>query len=445
MNKYNPTRTFESNRTRRYYTFISVLTAIFLPLHALPQSVNQKMTPINDQKEVSARRIETMRQTIDVLCSSEFSDRLDLDTWRKQQEESASDTVDGLPPIPPPIIDIGINTQGAPDAQFFSELLRAKAAGVEHVVFTGTDSKRNRLGWTRVREWKALVATEESQQQDQHHLHLSRRIRSILPTLHYTAGVHPHQADQCHPETLSHIEHYVQDGDGNAAVAVGECGLDYDRMRSPRQEQLQVFRSLVDMSARLQVPLFVHERDRDSGRKEPPLGCCNDLCGILDDYCGGETPKLDPDKVCIHCFTGGQTELDAYVSRGYWIGLTGFICMEKRGAKLRQLISDGHLPLDRIMIETDAPYMRGDNDYYVPQEMKPPIVSLTPQEEKDNEETTNEKKNSKSKSKRRRSSKYTQPGDVAAVARALAELLGVPYSTVCQVTTANAKKFFRLE
>ena len=374
-----------------------------------------------------------MRNTIDVLCSPEFAERLDLDSWRRQHDQPT--------PSPPPLIDIGINTQGAPDAQFFSELLRAKVAGVEHVIFTGTDAKRNRLGWTRVQEWKALVAAEESHGQD---CDQPRSIRSILPELHFTAGVHPHQADQCQPETLSQIQRYVQAADGSPAVAVGECGLDYDRMRSPRDVQLQVFRSLVETAVLSQMPLFVHERDRDSGRKEPKLGCCDDLCKILDDYCGGETPQLPPDKVCIHCFTGGQSELDAYVSRGYWIGLTGFICMEKRGAELRQLITNSHLPLKRILIETDAPYMRGDKKYYMPQEMKLPISSLTCKKDGDKEGATQDEKNRKGKNKRCRNQKHTQPGDVAAVARALSELLNIPYETVCQVTTANTKKFFNL-
>jgi TatD DNase family protein len=425
---------------------------------------------------ISPQRIQALHNTLRTLLSPEWAGRLNLDDYRSPSSSSSSPYCS--------LMDIGVNTQTCSDVQFYSELLRAKAAGVEHVVLTGTDYHRNQAGWRRVQEYNTLVEATATQANG----HTEKNygcgfsplsLLLLLPKLHFTAGIHPHHAVQARPETWKQIEMYCLSSDGTsaAAIAVGECGLDYDRMRSPRNVQLNVFRQMVALAARLQRPLFVHERDLDAAQGAP-LGSCHDLCAILDEYCATMTiatttsqndgttvpspPRLllHPRQVCVHCFTGGPVELEAYLSRGYWIGVTGFIAMRKRGAGLRQLIANGQLPLDRILLETDAPYMRGDKDYYHPTKMTKPLVELLVVEDVKSTSSlatlaagggpaTGVGKTNKKGQRNVRP--YTQPVDTTAVARALTELLSsnkrkggepITYEMVCQVTTRNAMQFF---
>lgn len=125
-------------------------------------------------------------------------------------------------------------------------------------------------------------------------------------------------------------------------MAIGECGLDYDRMFSPQAVQLDWCRRQVELAVQLEMPLFLHERDRGKGQR---LGSAKELLSIL------EESKVEPKKVCIHCFTGEAQELKEYVSKGYFIGLTGFAGMKRRGSHIRELLQSGALPLKQLMIE----------------------------------------------------------------------------------------------
>jgi len=87
-----------------------------------------------------------------------------------------------------------------------------------------------------------------------------------------------------------------------------------------------------------------------------PLGSFNDLLASIDE----EAPGLDPRRVCVHCFTGTEDQLRELVARGFMVGITGFVCMRRRGAILRAALARGALPLAQLMVETDAPYTRGD-------------------------------------------------------------------------------------
>ena len=121
------------------------------------------------------------------------------------------------------------------------------------------------------------------------------------------------------------------------------------------------------MAIKCNKSLFLHERERDAS-KGTPLGSFRDLLLCLDEAAAAppsssstssttsSSPPLHPSRVCVHCWTGGEAEMVELVRRGYMIGLTGFICMRKRGAHLRQAIARGLLPLDQIMVETDAQY-----------------------------------------------------------------------------------------
>lgn len=151
-----------------------------------------------------------------------------------------------------------------------------------------------------------------------------------------TAGIHPHNADQAKQEDFQMIEKILSEN--KKIVAVGECGLDYDRMFSTKENQIRCLEKHIVLAERLNKPLFLHERnaaeDFISRFKKHP-----DICK----------------KSVVHCFTGNKQTLDKYLSMGFSIGITGWICDSRRAKELREAVRI--IPLDRILIETDAPYL----------------------------------------------------------------------------------------
>ena len=121
-------------------------------------------------------------------------------------------------------------------------------------------------------------------------------------------------------------------------VAVGECGLDYFRNLSPPDAQRQAFIAQLEIAAQVRKPVFLHQRDAH-----------DDFAAILRDFAGRLHGGV------AHCFTGGGAELDAYLELGLYIGITGWACDERRGLELRQSVP--RIPLERLLIETDAPYL----------------------------------------------------------------------------------------
>lgn len=225
---------------------------------------------------------------------------------------------------------------------------------------------------------------------------------TALPKLTFTAGVHPHDAKTCNAETLQELRALAKH---EHCVAIGECGLDYDRMFTAHEVQLEWCRKQVQLSVELGMPLFLHERDRDS-QKGPSLGSARELLEILDSC------KVEPQRVCIHCFTGSGDDLRPYVERGFFIGLTGFAGMKLRGGHIRELLRQGALPLNQLMIETDCPFMMPDK-CYLPAELG---------------------------IQGRRNEPCAMPG----ICRAVAECLGETPEQVAAITTRNAVKFFGL-
>jgi len=162
------------------------------------------------------------------------------------------------------------------------------------------------------------------------------------PNVLYAAvGVHPHFVkddwEEKNNKTLDQLEEMVKQPE---CVAVGECGLDFNRNYSPAEVQTSTFKQQVQLAVRYQKALLIHERDSHDG--------------ILEVLKGFES-TLPP--VVIHCFTGTKDQLATYVSKGFYIGVTGFVCKEKHGADLRAAIKDGTLPLKNIVVQTNAPYM----------------------------------------------------------------------------------------
>lgn len=155
-----------------------------------------------------------------------------------------------------------------------------------------------------------------------------------------TCGIHPHSADRARPEDFVRIREIVTQNP--KIVAVGECGLDYDRMFSSRENQLRCFDRHIRLAEELEKPLFLHERaaakDFTARMKQHPEQCRRSV---------------------VHCFTGDAQTLRTYLDMGFYIGITGWICDDRRGQALREAVK--LIPADRLMIETDAPYLTPKN------------------------------------------------------------------------------------
>ena len=235
------------------------------------------------------------------------------------------------------MIDVGANLLDAAfDADREEVLRRAFEAGVDTVVLTGTSvpSSRAAADYARCHGGSANPGGESG---------------SALPRLFATAGVHPHEAATVEPGWDDRIARLASRAE---VVAVGETGLDYYRDFSPRGEQRAVFRRQIELAIELQLPLFVHDRDSAGDTRR----ILREVRGHRG-YLNGRDGRDDRNDLaaCIHCFTGTTADLDGYLDDGYYIGITGWICDERRGSRLMDLV--GRIPSDRLMIETDAPYL----------------------------------------------------------------------------------------
>lgn len=218
---------------------------------------------------------------------------------------------------PGSLIDIGANlSHDSFDADRAEVLARARAAGVTRFIVTGSDAAHSRKALTLSREHPG--------------------------SLYATAGVHPHHAKDCTEATEGELRALL----GHAeTVAAGECGLDYFRNFSPPEVQRRVFEMQLGLAVESGKPVFLHQRDAHG-----------DFMQILARY----RPKLK--RAVVHCFTGDATELKDYLALDCHIGITGWICDERRGAHLKECV--GLIPTERLMLETDAPYL-------IPRDLKP--------------------------------------------------------------------------
>jgi len=257
------------------------------------------------------------------------------------------------------LIDIGANlTHPAFHADLAEVLARASGAGVDRIVATGTS----------VQESTAALALAKAHD-----------------NVFCTAGVHPHHARECDDTTIAALRVLAQQP---KVVAIGECGLDFNRNYSPHPDQEKWFRAQVELAVELKKPLFLHSRDAFEG-----------FYSLIQEY-------KDNIKGVAHCFTGEKAELHAYIDLGLYIGITGWICDERRGAHLLELVRD--IPADRLMLETDSPYL-------TPRTMRP-------------------------QPKARRNEPAFLPHVLKTVAQALGKLPG----QVAEETTRNARTFFGL-
>lgn len=151
-----------------------------------------------------------------------------------------------------------------------------------------------------------------------------------------TAGFHPHNADHLKQGDAARIRELIRNNP--RLLAVGECGLDYDRMFSTRENQIACLETMIALAEELDRPMFLHEREA----AEDLIRCFQGHASICE-------------KSVIHCFTGGREALEKYLDMGFHIGITGWICDDRRGTSLREAVKI--LPPDRVMVETDAPYL----------------------------------------------------------------------------------------
>jgi len=208
------------------------------------------------------------------------------------------------------MIDIGANLAHESFAQDRDAVIaRAAAAGITHIVLTGSCAQSNHEA-----------------------LELARARPDMLSC---TAGLHPHHASDWNEGLAGQIRAHAE---ADHCRAVGECGLDYFRDLSPRDAQADAFRAQLDIAVDTGQPVFLHQRDAH-----------DDFLAILREY----RPQLAG--ACVHCFTDTVDAMEAYLELDCHIGITGWICDERRGAALVEAVP--RIPADRLMIETDAPYL----------------------------------------------------------------------------------------
>jgi TatD DNase family protein len=216
----------------------------------------------------------------------------------------------------PVLIDIGANlTNKRFDADCEKVLERARQAGVANCVVTGTSLDASRQAIALCRQF-------------------AERFPGMLSA---TVGVHPHDASSWSAETANQLRQLIADNT-DVVVAVGETGLDFNRNFSTPAEQIEAFQGQLELAVALGLPLFLHERDAHSAQLD-----------VLKAV-GSKLPSA-----VIHCFTGSSESLHNYLNLGFYVGITGWICDERRGAELQNIVID--IPLDRLLVETDCPYL----------------------------------------------------------------------------------------
>ena len=259
------------------------------------------------------------------------------------------------------LIDIGANlAHDSFDSDRDEVIDRALAAGIDRLILTGSSEASNQAA--------CELALERPGQ------------------LYSTAGVHPHHASDYSDSSHEAIRGLLA---REPVVAVGECGLDYFRNFSPREAQRDALERQLSLAVDSGLPVFLHQRDAHA-----------DFVDILRPV----LPRLS--RAVAHCFTGQRDELRELLDLGLYIGITGWICDERRGHHLQDIV--GMIPDDRLMIETDAPYL-------LPRSLVP-----------------------KPKSRR------NEPVYLREVLRVVAEARGQSEEEVAAATTRTAEQFFGL-
>lgn len=237
------------------------------------------------------------------------------------------------------------------EADLAEVIQRAQAAGVTGIINIGYDLTSSRRAVELAAEYDWMYAA---------------------------VAVHPHDARTVTPETLAELEQLVE---AQRVVAIGETGLDYYYDNSPRESQRQVFHQHLELAEKLGLPVVVHSRD-----------ATQDTLAIIKEH-----PNVH---YLMHCYSQSRESVKSYLDLGCYISFAGPVTF-KNAHKLREAAAA--VPLDRLLIETDCPY-------------------LAPEPHR---------------------GRRNEPAWVKHVAEKLAELHGVQVEELIAVTTANTKAFFR--
>ena len=259
------------------------------------------------------------------------------------------------------LIDIGCNlTHDSFDVDRGKVIEAAIQAGVSQMIVTGASAEGSQAALKLANEWPQQLFA--------------------------TAGVHPHRASAFDSET----DKLLRELSGHSkVVAIGETGLDYFRDFSPREQQRSAFESQIQIAIDTGLPFFLHQRDAHE-----------DFVTILKEH------RDQLNEVVVHCFTGSKAELHECLDLDCFIGITGWICDERRGTHMKEYMKD--IPSNRLMIETDAPYLK-------PRNLRPKIKSHR-----------------------------NEPRLLPWILGTLAACRNEHPETLAKATTQNAKAFFRL-
>ncbi len=259
------------------------------------------------------------------------------------------------------LVDIGANLSHSSFRKDMDQVLEdAAAVGVNLFIVTGADAKSAVDG-----------------------LELARRHPERMRA---TAGFHPHHAGDWHGESEALLRDLAAD---DLVVAIGETGLDFYRDISPRSVQEKVFERHLELACELGLPVFLHQREAHERFRDMVQAYRDDLVDAI-----------------AHCFTGDRRMLYDYLDMDLHVGVTGWVCDERRGQALQACVKD--IPLDRLMIETDCPYL-------MPRNIRP-----------------------------RPKTRRNVPAHLPYVLDKVAELTGRSRETIAGATTANARRFFRI-
>ncbi len=260
------------------------------------------------------------------------------------------------------LIDIGVNfTSSNFNSDLPQVISQAVELGVETMVVTGSDINSSE---------RAIKLCGQ----------YSENLKS-------TVGIHPHHANDFTAADTVKIDELSRQP---CVVALGECGLDFNRNYSSKKSQLSCFEAQLEHASQTEFPMFLHQRDAH-----------DDFYTLLKKY------RSNLSDIVVHCFTGSRDELNDYLELDAYIGITGWICDERRGQHLHELLVN--IPSNRLLVETDSPYL-------LPRSLK-----------------------SKPKSRR------NEPKFLPHIVQDIANILNKDYDRVAAETTLAAQEFFRLD
>lgn len=260
------------------------------------------------------------------------------------------------------LIDIGLNLMHKSYAKDrISVMQEAKEVGVSKAIITGSSINSSKHAVNFAREHDNIV--------------------------YATCGVHPHDAKTCDENTIDTLRTLAKE---KCVVAIGECGLDYNRNYSPQPVQRKWFEIQIELAEELNMPLFLHDRES-----------YDDFAKIMKKH-----GKI-ADRSVVHCFTGTKYEAEDYLDLGCYIGVTGWICDERRNDELLKAIKI--IPPEKLMIETDGPFL-------LPRDLSP-------------------------KPKKNRN----EPKYLPHILKRIAKEMNMDSDELGKIVTQNTKKFFNIE